>query len=210
MRQRATLLTHVTPAVFEAFDLDGFVVVPGALDAQTLTELSRAFDDAPAQTTGTQHVAIGEQTPAREAWEALKTHPWLQATAKHLLGSAFHVRDVHGRNPLPGYGLQGLHADWTELPAGSPYVILTTLWMIDGFSPNNGSTRVVPGTHRALRSVPREMAQPTSRHPDERQVTGAPGSVLFLNGHTWHSGTLNRSQGPRRAVQLIVQRGAAP
>src|SRR5262245_306043 len=118
----------MTPAGFAALDRDGYVVVEGALDADALTALARAFEEAPAQTSGTQHIAIDAGTPAREAWAALRTHPWLLAAAEHVLGPHFHLRDMHGRNPLPGYGLQGLHADWTELAAGSPYVILTTLW----------------------------------------------------------------------------------
>jgi ectoine hydroxylase-related dioxygenase (phytanoyl-CoA dioxygenase family) len=39
-----------------------------------------------------------------------------------------------------------------ELRAGSPYVILTTLWMIEDFTAESGATRVVPGS-RAVQLI---------------------------------------------------------
>lgn len=194
----------LTPAHLQALDSAGYVVVPQAIDAAWVERLKRAFDGAPAQENGTQHVALTPETPAIEAWLALKDHPVIVAAADHVLGRPFRVRDLHGRNPLPGFGQQGLHSDWMERADASRAFVLTAIWIIDDFAADNGATRVVPGSHRFARAIPRSLAQPTARHPHERTVTARAGSVLVFNGHTWHSGTKNESGGPRRAGQMVV------
>lgn len=188
----------------ERLDRDGYVVVEGALDAAWVAELRAAFDAAPEQRSGTQHVAIDDGTLEPDAWERLRSHPAVLGAAEHLVAPAFHVRDLHGRNPLPGFGQQGLHADWQPLPAGAPFVVVTAIFMLDDFTEDNGPTRVVPGSHLTRRAVPKSLAQPLARHPEERLVVGRAGSALVMNGHLWHSGTENRSSGPRRAVQMVV------
>jgi ectoine hydroxylase-related dioxygenase (phytanoyl-CoA dioxygenase family) len=190
----------------EALDRDGFFVAPNALDGASVDRLRRAFADAPTQDNGTQHVAILPATPDREAWLELSRHPILLAAALHVLVETFRVGDPHGRNPLPGYGQQGLHADWMARTRGSPYFVVTAIWMLDDFTTVNGATRIVPATHRLPRAIPKRLGQPLAHHPKERIVTGAAGSVLLFNGHLWHSGTRNESHAPRRAVQISCVR----
>jgi ectoine hydroxylase-related dioxygenase (phytanoyl-CoA dioxygenase family) len=192
-----------------ALDREGYLVVPGALDAAWIHRLRRAFDEAPAQASGTQHVTVGPGTPEHDAWLALHRHPALHAAAARVLGQPFHVRDAHGRSPLPGFGQQGLHTDWPERAPDGGYVVLTALWMLDDFTPDNGATRVVPGTHLLTRPIPKALAAPLARHPEERTVTGPAGALLVFNGHLWHAGQRNDSRGPRRAVQMVVKRGVA-
>ncbi len=87
-----------------------------------------------------------------------------------------------------------------------PFFVVTALWMIDEFTQENGATRVVPGTHLLTSVIEREMAQPSSTHPRERIMMGTAGSVLILNGHTWHSGRKNESATARRAGQMVLER----
>lgn len=189
-----------------SLDARGYLVVPDALGPARVARLRLAFAAA-ADDSGTEHVRITAATPAADEWYALADHPHILAAAAHLLGPEFHVRDVHGRNPRPGHGQQGLHADWPARPPGAPTVILTALWPLDDFTADNGATRLVPGTHLLHRQIPRALAQPHARHPDELVLTAPAGSLLLLNGHVWHSGRSNDSSGPRRAVQMVVQRG---
>jgi ectoine hydroxylase-related dioxygenase (phytanoyl-CoA dioxygenase family) len=192
----------------EALDSAGYIVVADAIDASWVERLKRAFEGAPAQQNGTQHVELVPQTPEIDAWIGLRDHPVVLAAAEHLLGRPFRVRDLHGRNPLPGFGQQGLHADWMERTDARDVFVLTAIWMIDDFAADNGATRLVPGSHRIARALPKSLAQPAARHPEERIVTGTAGSVLVFNGHTWHSGRKNDSRGPRRAGQMVLVKGA--
>jgi ectoine hydroxylase-related dioxygenase (phytanoyl-CoA dioxygenase family) len=197
----------ILPAHREALDVEGWVVVQHALGARTVAQLRAAFEDAQSQSDGTQHVRIDGRTAHFDVWDALRKHPVTTAAAEHVLGATFHVRDLHGRNPLPGYGQQGLHADWIPREDGSRFFVVTALWMIDDFTVHNGATRVVPRTHRIAHLVPRGYAQPLAHHPDEVVVVGAAGSVLVFNGHTWHSGRRNESHGPRRSAQMVIEAG---
>jgi hypothetical protein len=190
-----------------ALDHDGYVVVPGALDPATVARLCVAFDAAPAQSDGTQHVAVTEETPDRDLWLGLREHPVVTSAAAHVFGGApFRTADPHGRNPLRGFGQQGLHADAAPRASAAPFGVVTALFMLDDFAADNGATRVVPGTHRRTAPPAREMAQPASRHPDERVVTGPAGAVLVFNGHLWHAGRRNDSGRPRRAAQMVIRR----
>ena len=187
-----------------ALDRLGWQLVPGALDPPRVTRLRRAFGELAG--TGTEHVRITAATPDVDEWRALAVHPLLLAAATHVLGPRFHVRDAHGRNPRPGHGLQGLHADWKPRDVHEPFMVLTALWLLDEFTAANGATRLVPRSHLWPHPVPRTYAQPHAHHPDERIITAPAGSVLLMNGHLWHSGRQNTTQAPRRAVQMVVER----
>src|SRR5262245_2401560 len=97
-------------SLHESLDREGFIVVPAALDEGWVARLRRAFETAPVQASGTQHVTIDDATPEFESWRALERHPLLLACADHVLGSAHRIAQFHGRNPLPGFGQQGLHS----------------------------------------------------------------------------------------------------
>ena len=78
----------------QALERDGYVVVPGVLDDRGVERLRCAFDHAPVQPGGTQHIEITDETPEVESWRALEHHPVLKAAADY-------------RNPLPGFGQHG-------------------------------------------------------------------------------------------------------
>jgi ectoine hydroxylase-related dioxygenase (phytanoyl-CoA dioxygenase family) len=184
----------------------GYVVVPQALEPTHVRRLLDAFVREVQQVEGTQHVRLDAATPHLAVWQELEQHAALLSAIVHLLGRAAYLTNLHGRNPLPGFGEQGLHADDRPRLRGEPNAVVTALWMLDDFTLENGATRVVPGTHRLLGAVPKSLSQPGARHPDELVVMGRAGSVLILNGRLWHSGRRNCSRGPRRAAQQMVTR----
>jgi ectoine hydroxylase-related dioxygenase (phytanoyl-CoA dioxygenase family) len=82
--------------------------------------------------------------------------------------------------------------------------------MLDDFTPYNGALRVVPGSHRFRRLPAEALADPLADHPEQLQVTGRVGSVVILNAHTWHAGTVNRSARPRTALHAFYCRRDKP
>jgi ectoine hydroxylase-related dioxygenase (phytanoyl-CoA dioxygenase family) len=134
------------------------------------------------------------------AFDGVYTHPKVLAAAYHVLRRPFKSTGVVGRDPAPGHGQQALHADWMRAPS-EPFHFVTTLWLLDDFTPDNGATRLVPGSHRMPNALPKSMARPESRHPDQKVITAAAGSVLLFNGHLLHSGTRNHSGRRRRVLQ---------
>lgn len=191
----------------ESLDHDGYVVLHNIIDADWLANLRIAFESAAekgghagvVKESGTRHV---DGLVNRSAvFEGIYTHPRVLAAVHHVLCDEFRVGQVSGRDPLPGYGQQGLHADWTARAKGEPFRIVTTISLLDDFTADNGATRVVPGTHHMLTPPPKSFANPSSRHPQQEVIVAQAGSVLVFNGHLWHSGTANRSNRSRRVVQ---------
>src|SRR5678815_540885 len=119
-------------SVNQAIEREGYAVVPAALDHKWIERLRRAFDHAPLQ-GGTQHVEITDETPEVESWRALQHHPVLKAAAEHWLSQPYCLGGLHGRNPLPGFGQQGLHSDCLR-EQGRECVLITALWMLDDFT----------------------------------------------------------------------------
>jgi len=100
----------------------------------------------------------------------------------------------------PGGGRQALHTDW-HAPAGpGAYQVCNSIWLLDDFTPDNGATRLVPGSHR-IGSLPTG-----SDHPHETLLIAPAGTVVFFNSHLWHGGGANRTDRPRRAVHAYFGR----
>jgi len=193
----------------QALDSDGYVVLSSVINSDWLESLKIAFENecekdahAPAvKESGTRH--INDIVNRDLVFEGIYTHPTIFAAVYHILRDRFRVGQIGGRDPLPGYGQQGLHADWAARYKGEPFRIVTTIWLLDDFTSENGATRVVPGTHHLLTPPPKSFVDPASRHPDQTLIVARAGSVLVFNGHLWHSGTVNRSRSSRRVIQCI-------
>jgi ectoine hydroxylase-related dioxygenase (phytanoyl-CoA dioxygenase family) len=199
--------TTLFPREREALDCDGYVVLPDIIDVDWLSRLRAAFEsgcqkDGGAtivKESGTRH--LNDLVNRDPVFEGALTNARVLAGVYHVLRDAFRVGQIGGRDPGPGYGQQGLHADWTARSKGEPFRIVTTIWLLDDFTEDNGATRVVPGTHQLLTQPPKSFADPASRHPDQRIIVAKAGSVLVFNGHLWHSGTRNQTNQHRRVLQ---------
>ena len=190
----------------QALDELGFVVLEQVFDAAALERLRNAFEAAcnsgvPATgraETGTRHPGDLEQRDA--VFAAVLEEPRVLAAVRHVLQRPFKLLFLAGRDPLPGFGQQGLHTDWFAREPGEPFAVVSALWILDEFSGENGAPRVLPGSHRVPRPIPKEMQAPAAHHAREQLVLAHAGSVLVFNGHLAHSGTLNRSRGSRRSL----------
>lgn len=194
----------------QGLDREGYVIFRNVIDADWLKSLRAAFDDGSAKgsswpvnsvikDSGTRH--IDNLVSRGPVFERVYTHAQVLAAVWHVLQTPFRLAQMNGREPLPGYGQQGLHADWTARAKGEPYRIVTAIWLLDDFTSENGATRIVPGTHRLLHLPPKSFADPASRHQEQVIIVAPAGSVLLFNGHLWHSGTLNQSNRRRRVLQ---------
>ena len=191
----------------ESLDRNGYVVFRDVIDVAWLEQLRSEFEKAAAKgssalvvkDSGTRH--IDNLVSRAPEFERVYTHPLLLAAVYHILRCPFRLGQMNGRDPLPGYGQQGLHADWIAKAKGEPFRIVTSIWLLDDFTSENGATRVVPGTHQLLTQPPKSFADPASRHRDQRIIVAPAGSVLVFNGHLWHSGTRNQTNHRRRVLQ---------
>ncbi|MEP7359798.1 MAG: phytanoyl-CoA dioxygenase family protein, partial [Anaerolineales bacterium] len=101
---------------------------------------------------------------------------------------------------LPGSGNQALHADWRGAVEPGDYHVCNSAWLLDDFTESNGATRVIPGSQRSGKTAKEVLADPAATQPDEVLVIAPAGTVAVFNSHTWHGGTLNRTDRPRRVL----------
>ena len=192
----------------DRLDRDGFLPLEGVLTPEEvsgfnkrLAELTAAEGDRAGlevhQENGTDRLAdLINKDPK---FEVCFSHPRVLAAMKHVLGE-FKLSSLNSRAAHPGQGHQGLHADFGHPVEPGAYEVCNSIWLLDDFAPENGATRVVPGSHRRGTMPGDEMADPADEHPDQIQLTGKAGTVVVFNSHLWHGGTQNRTDRPRRAM----------
>jgi ectoine hydroxylase-related dioxygenase (phytanoyl-CoA dioxygenase family) len=137
--------------------------------------------------------------------------PAVLARVRQVLGPHFKLSSLNARAAEPRGGrAQPLHVDAGALPDEHGYWVCNALWMLDDFTPDNGTLRVVPGTHRSGRRPQDALADPQAPHPDEVLVTGRAGDVVVMNAHLWHGGTANRTDARRLALHAFYCRRDKP
>jgi ectoine hydroxylase-related dioxygenase (phytanoyl-CoA dioxygenase family) len=209
----------LTPDEKAQLDRDGYLPLPGILSAEQIAKINARLAELMAeegdragtevhQEAGTDRLSdLVNKSPLLEV---CFTHPRLLAGIAHVLGGDLKLSSLNARAALPGQGLQGLHADWNGPVPPGEYQVCNSIWLLDDFTTENGATRVVPGSHRSGRTPGQDMKNPADPHPDEVLLTAPAGTVVIFNSHTWHGGTLNRTDRPRRALHSYFTRRAQP
>lgn len=179
---------------------EGYTLLRGAIPTEWLAPLRAAFDAG---------VKPSHEWPVPRGrdWRhsLLDLDPHVQAVCRlpavleavgALIGGRYFISQVEGREPLPGGGHQTLHRD---LSAEHPGDTVNALAFFDDYGPENGATRLVPGTHRP--------GSPTAdiTAGDERyacHVTGAAGDILVFDADLLHAGSCNFSGARRRSILI--------
>ena len=143
-------------------------------------------------------------------FDVFYSHPRVLAAMAEVLGEAFKLSSLNYRAAKPGKGLQKLHVDWHEAVAADDFKVCNSIWLLDDFCEENGATRVVPGTHLTGEMPQDILADPLATHPKEVLIEAPAGSVFIFNSHTWHGGTNNRTEQPRRAIHSYFCRKDQP
>jgi ectoine hydroxylase-related dioxygenase (phytanoyl-CoA dioxygenase family) len=192
----------------QALDSNGYAVLEHVLAKDHTGSLRQLFDETARQQsstgpaekeTGTRHL---KDLHRSEAFWRVPLHPRILAAVSHVLKRRFISSIPHGREPLQGFGQQGLHIDWRTPGHGEVFYVATGICLLDEFTHENGATRVVPGSHRNTELPNKKISDPSFIHPRQVTVSAPAGSVLFFNGHLLHSGTRNRSTLRRRTLQF--------
>jgi hypothetical protein len=193
----------------QALDEQGYVIFPDLIDPQWLEQLRNAFECLIEKEKDGGTFVFGNESGVRrlsdlinkgEVWDRVWTHPKVLAAAWHVIGREFKMNSINARDALPGEGHQRLHADWGSRKANEPFHGINSLWLLDDYLPNNGATRLVPGTH-LLEGKPADYMEDTlAPHSHEVIPQLKAGTVITYNFHLWHGGTKNETDQLRRVL----------
>lgn len=183
-------------AICAQIESQGYCILEGLLDpveARRLDGLAR-----PLMAGKTGYVKLEGALNFIPELAPLCMHPIVLEVAERFWGKTFYLaNNVCMMWCQPGAPGGGLHSDWPLGDVPQPYppwpMLLQTMWMLTDFSEENGSTRVVPGSHR-LGRPPRKG----SDTPLEHAALGRQGSILIWHGGTWHRNGANTTTDQHR------------
>ncbi len=191
-------------ADLDSFQRDGYVVLDGLLAPHQLDAVLEGLSpylDASAplgrndfEGRHTNRVyALLAKVPAMAA---IVEHPRVLGLLDALLEPGYLLSAALAINLLPGETAQAWHYDdgFYTLPRPRPPVSISTIWALDDFTLTNGSTEVIPGSHRWGAETPAE--DDARRLP----VVMPAGSAVVFSGTLWHRGGANRSEARRLCV----------
>ena len=201
-------------------DQAGYLILPGVLERESLTHFKECVDrlflkegeDAGAefrQEAGARRLA--NLVNKRDLFGQLILHRTVREAVQQILGNRYKLSSLNARSVPPRNGMrQPLHCDMGALPDACGFWVCNCLWLLDDFRHDNGSLRVVPGTHLSGRLPGQVMNDPRHTHPREKILTAPAGSVIVMNSHLWHGGLENRSDRSRTAIHAFFCRRDKP
>jgi hypothetical protein len=201
-------------------DERGFVVLPDCMGAGLLRELRerihQIFDEERERAghefrTEAHAHRLANLVDKGDVFGRAVLLPAVIACVRHVLGPRLKLSSLNARSADPhGEVPQPLHVDMSAIPDEQGYWVCNAVWMLDDFTPENGATRVIPGSHRWGRRPQDVLEDPMAPHPQETLVLGRAGSVAVMNAHAWHGGTANRTAAPRLAMHAFYCRRDKP
>ncbi len=124
-------------------------------------------------------------------------HPLALGLLDELFEPNYLLSQLQVIDIAPGEKAQGLHVDdvFYAWPRPRPALGAATIFAIDDFTPHNGATVIIPGSHRWDDHFPTEDEQSKAI-----PAVMPAGSMLFLLGTTWHGGGANHTDRSRMCV----------
>ena len=186
----------------------GMCFVPDVLSAGEIERLRTALDEqaaaernlgdlAPPGAHGNKQ-SVSNMVNKGRVFLDLVVRPETDELAGFMLGRTFLVSSMTGGMfHAPTTEPQPLHRDQGYVPAMAMFPAACNLfWLLDDFTPESGSTHVVPGSHRwrpeyQIKPPPREMSV---------QVQVPSGTVFAWEGRIWHGLGVNTNGDPRRSI----------
>jgi ectoine hydroxylase-related dioxygenase (phytanoyl-CoA dioxygenase family) len=148
-----------------------------------------------------------------EMFRNLYAHPQVLEIVETIMGPDVRAAMVNARDVPPHTGVRmpfHMDSDKGRVRDEVGYSAATAIWMLDEFTVANGATAFVPGSHLLGKSPKEVLADLNASHPNEIVIEGQPGDVLVFNGHCWHAGRPNETDGHRRAILIHYLRADVP
>ena len=141
-----------------------------------------------------------------EVWQRVATHPPMLEVLRGVLGNDLLLSTMGTAVIDPGETSQQIHCDDMLYRLKRPHknIVCNTMWALDRFTEENGATRFLPGSNK-LADYPEMLPDdPTGAKQDYATIQAVmpKGSVCFLVGTCYHSGSANVSDERRWALTI--------
>jgi ectoine hydroxylase-related dioxygenase (phytanoyl-CoA dioxygenase family) len=107
----------------------------------------------------------------------------------------YYLNNISARCPTKGNKGQVIHLD-SNLPGVNYNIITNVIWYFDDVNKKNGTTLLVPGSHRYLKYANKNNIRRL------KYIDAKKGSVLVFNSNLWHGGTKKINSNSRWALVL--------
>lgn len=199
-------------AVAEEVRERGYAVIEDACSQQQLAEISETFDrvreryievfgESRLRALDEHHTVRALLTHAMDAFLPLALNKHLAATLELLIEGKFVLNQQNGivNPPREEYNQGKWHRDlpYQHFVSSRPLAI-NALFCLDDFTAENGATWVLPGSHRS-----EELGSDAFLERNRVQIVARAGSFIVLDCMLYHSGGVNHSTLPRRAVNHV-------
>lgn len=128
--------------------------------------------------------------------EVIKILDYMLLEGSYGDSEPYYLYNNCARCPLEGNPGQQLHSD-SRLPGVNYCIVANVLWALDDFTNENGSTRIVPGSHKI-----KKFAEDGKVYDEEIRVNIKKGSVIIFDANLWHGGGSNIDGSSRWALTL--------
>ena len=221
MNQSATLREHAY-----SLEVSGYTTIRSQLSPGELAGLRKASDNALAAVR--RAVRSGESVPLAsgsryyeaagvlycwgEAAFALLEHPAVVGLADILLKD-YLLNDVSVFSAMPAskddisVTATGWHRDCHNFSRADSSGHLWFFFYLDPFTTKNGSTWIVPGSHRRLSPLEPTLTAPwqspdLDRFPSRTQLTADAGDLVVIDARALHTSDKNQTSRPRRLINV--------
>jgi len=107
----------------------------------------------------------------------------------------YYLNNISARCPTKGNKGQIIHLD-SNLPGVNYNIITNVIWYFDDVNKKNGTTMLVPGSHRYLKYANKKNIK------NLKYINAKKGSVLVFNSNLWHGGSEKINSESRWALVL--------
>lgn len=191
------------------FEVEGYVVLPDVLDAESIEQIKAEMADAPMETKDYSDAQTYCMEPQwhSPALAKLIAHPPVIKFLEVLLGPDIVFTRGFFARTLPGSPPISLHTDGQPFGAsifgyeGSSPRLLRVLYYLDDLTPERAPFRLVPRSHLSFHAE----ANPYLRykcHPGEITLCPKAGTVVIIPINVFHGTHPNTSDSLRTIIQL--------
>ena len=199
-----------------AFERDGFLIVPNALDAAQVRELDTAFknhlDKHPEDWAhfSASFITAPDVLPRTEAFDLVIENPRMFPLLERLIGPDLALEElaIMQRKPSDDVGeLKGWHRDIIRAFERRHEIdVISVVYYLTDVTERDHCFSIVPGTHG-----PRVDMHPQDVRPGmEFDAIGAAGSAFVFHARCIHAGKLKLGSCERRTIHLYFGHAAAP